>query len=92
MKKTIILNFKIIFILALFSVGCGTSNKNEDQVKNTIPYKIVNKYFALKDTLSNPKIIDKQTFENSFGAAVIMGENGNPTSIDFNKEYVIAFI
>lgn len=61
-----------------------------------IPYHFGNRYFVNntveKGTFSHPKITTREEFDNLFGMAAVMGENGLPTPIDFSRQYVIALI
>ncbi len=64
--------------------------------ENQIPYKIAKNYFVnntyRSNSLQEKKINNANTFNEIFGMATVMGENGKPTSIDFSKEFVIALI
>ena len=57
-----------------------------------MPYKVANGYFVRNDVkkLPNGKISKQKDFEASFGMAAVMGNDGRPTEIDFNNQYVIA--
>ena len=57
-----------------------------------VNYTIAENYF-IKNGAELPeshKITDQETFNQIFGMATTMGENGKPTEIDFEKKYVIA--
>ena len=61
-----------------------------------IPFTIANPYFV-KNTvpqgqLENPKIETIEEFEKYFGSATTMGEDGKPTPIDFNMQFIIAVL
>lgn len=61
-----------------------------------IPYTVANRYFV-KNTVENKTMVlsditSEEQFENYFGMATVMGEDGQPTPIDFSKQFVIAFI
>lgn len=95
------------FAIIIFFNSCNFSTKsrgegeailkaNSTKVDNLIPFEIgkgffVNNTFDEKQ-FTNPKITTKEEFENIFGYATTMGENGKPSSIDFSKEFVIAVI
>ena len=83
--------------------ACHTSGKvdnftiNVDAVSSAttavdVPYKVANGYFVRNDVkkLPNGKISKQKDFEASFGMAAVMGNDGRPTEIDFNNQYVIA--
>jgi hypothetical protein len=59
-----------------------------------VAFTLVENYFV-KNTvteLSNPKIETKSKFDEVFGMAPFMGDNGKPTLVDFSKKYVITVI
>lgn len=83
--------------------ACHTSGKvdnltiNVDAVSSAttaadVPYKVANGYFVRNDVkkLPNGKISKQKDFEAAFGMAAVMGNDGRPTEIDFNNQYVIA--
>ena len=57
-----------------------------------IPYVVANRYFVRNDIDRLPanKITSQEQFDSLFGMATVMGADGRPTPIDFDKEYVIA--
>lgn len=61
-----------------------------------IPFFEANNYFV-KNTYKNKevatlKVISQEEFDEVFGPAAVMGENGKPTQIDFSKQYALAVI
>ena len=63
-------------------------------VEQDVPYTTAQRYFVNNTyhdgDLVNPKITTHTEFEKFFGAAPVMGKNGQPTSIDFSKQYIVA--
>src|SRR5690606_421082 len=61
-----------------------------------VPYTAGANYFVSNQVedrvLFEPKITSQSDFDQLFGMATVMGKNGKPTSIDFSKQYVIAYI
>lgn len=58
-----------------------------------IPYTEAHNYFVRNDAKDVPsKITSQEQLEQYFGMAAFMGKNGEPTKIDFSKEYVIAVV
>lgn len=61
-----------------------------------IPFTIAQNYFVKNNykssDLKSHKITKAVDFEKIFGMATVMGANGKPTPIDFNKQFVIAVI
>ena len=80
---------KKLIILALAAIGfaaCG--------IKKDIPYEVAHNYFVLND-VSEPvpsKIASQEAFDRYFGMAAFMGKNGQPTPIDFEKQFAIAVV
>ncbi len=72
-------------ILGLSSCGCS---------EKTVSYKEVQRYFVRNDVKDySPRVItDDDQLNRYFGAATVMGTNGMPTFIDFDKENAIAII
>lgn len=73
----------------MFLMACGTAN-NAKQVT----YTEVHGYFVRNDAPPHlPCYYDsKQSFDSVFSCAAVMGEDGMPTPIDFNRQSVIAII
>ena len=88
------MNFKNL-LMALAAVvaltGCGSSRTAQ---KGSLPYKELNHYFVNNSVVTPvPTRIDNEgEFKMYFGMAAVMGPNGQPTPIDFNKEYVISVV
>jgi hypothetical protein len=93
----------LVAVLAIIiSMPCQGSSKQKSHarvsksvirnVKGNIPYTIAKNYFVRNDVTDfKPKKIDTQKdFENVFGMAAFMGKDGEPTNIDFGKQYVLA--
>ena len=63
--------------------------------KETVNYKEVKNYFYRNDAPKGDQLLKLTTqveFDRYFGAAAFMGKNGQPTLIDFKKDFVIAKI
>lgn len=95
--KTYIATLFIVVMASVIITSCGGDKKinsnevTQTAVSDTIPYVVADNYFVRNDVDSVPTVItDKQIFDSCFGAAPVMGENGEPTPIDFSKQYVIA--
>lgn len=87
MKAKFMLFISVAVMFCTFLCGCHTS-KNMDK---TIPYEVAERYFIRNDVNGLPPtaIFSAEEFEKYFGMATIMGTNGNPTEIDFSKNFVI---
>ena len=87
MKAKIILFISIAVMCCTFFWGCHTSQR----IATTIPYTVADRYFVRNDVTGLPPttIVSAEEFEKYFGMAAVMGPNGQPTIIDFNKSFVI---
>ena len=89
MKKTFLLSFVTLTMMALMS-SCAV---NLDGV--TANYSRSNNYY-INNHLSNGThklvIQNQQEFESVFGEGAVMGRNGQPTRIDFSRQFVVAVI
>ena len=76
-----------LFIAALLSLA--SCNQVSD-----IPFEEVKNYFFRNNAeIPESPIIDSaEQFGELFGAAAFMGKNGQPTPVDFDREFVIAVI
>lgn len=87
-----ILFFAIAFLIfkSCASVKAGNVTLNEN-----VPFNQAKNYFVRNNAeaaIGNPKFETQQDFDQVFGMATTMGDNGKPTSIDFSKEFVVAQI
>lgn len=102
MKKTV---FLIACGILLLMASCGkkqtqtqtsstTPMTTEQRAATPIPYIEADNYFVRNDAQipENPKINTKEEFEKIFGMGSVMGDDGKPTDIDFERQFVIAVI
>ena len=77
----------ILFIAAILSFASCKQTAD-------IPFEEVKNYFFRNDAdiPESPVIDSSEQFGELFGAAAFMGKDGQPTPIDFNKEFVIAVV
>lgn len=87
----------LILSISACSSGSKTSKNPSSMEQNTkmevsaVKYKTAENYFV-KNTVKEvvpAKITTQQEFDKYFGMAATMGDQGKPTPIDFNKEFVI---
>lgn len=87
MKAKIFLFVSVAVMYCISLCGCQIS-KTIDQA---VPYELAKQYFVRNDVNGLPPTVitsDKE-FEKYFGMATVMGPNGKPTEIDFNRSFVI---
>lgn len=100
MKKSFLAQFAatIAILTVVGFISCaGQKQTHEDETarqtvssSDTIPYTMVNNYFINNDVDTVLEVIlTESEFARYFGMAATMGEGGNPTAIDFFKQYVI---
>lgn len=86
---------KIIFTMAslLMLVGC-TTNKSTKTVVENVPFEVAKNYFFKNNQTipASPKITTAEAFNQLFGMAAFMGKDGQPTTIDFDKQFVLAIV
>lgn len=98
MNRTLLIS-AITAVTCIAIVSCNTdSSKMKESVTRSsaevtsveIPYQTVNNYFINNDIDKVPELITTQSeFTKCFGMATVMGNDGKPTDIDFNKQFVI---
>ncbi|WP_308376607.1 hypothetical protein [Prevotella corporis] len=55
-----------------------------------VDYELAHNYFVINPRLpSTLKITSQSEFDHYFGLAAVMGKNGEPTPIDFTRQFVI---
>lgn len=67
----------------------------DPQPKETeVPYTELKHYFFRNDAQipSNPKIDTREQFDSLFGMAPLMGPEGRPTPVDFERQFVISVV
>lgn len=86
---------KIIFAFAslLILVGC-TTNKPAEASAEYVPFEVAKNYFFKNNQTipASPKITTAEAFDQFFGMAAFMGKDGQPTVIDFDKQFVLAIV
>ena len=88
MKKII-----IAFVSLLMVVGCTTNKPAEANIEN-VPFEVAKNYFFKNDQTipASLKITTAAAFDQLFGMAAFMGKVGQPTAIDFDKQFVLAIV
>lgn len=63
-------------------------------VMTEVPYAELKNYFFRNDAQmpSNPKIDTQEQFDSLFGMAPLMGPEGRPTPVDFERQFVISVV
>ncbi|MET3034782.1 hypothetical protein ABXT08_01650 [Chryseobacterium sp. NRRL B-14859] len=86
----------VTLLVGLLLITFSCTSQTGNQAATTVPYTEAKNYFVKNTFKSNTvtvkKIISQQEFDEIFGAAATMGKDGQPTLIDFSKDYVIALI
>jgi hypothetical protein len=83
-----VLTFTILIICS-FSISFAQS-------KSDIPFIQAKNYFVKNsykiEEIKQSKILSQKEFDEIFGMACLMGNEGKPTVIDFNKQFVIIVV
>jgi len=89
----------LLFIVALTTfTSCGNtlidSSTENNEIKTEVAFIIAQNYFFRngQSIPANPKITTSKEFNQLFGMATTMGEEGKPTEIDFSKQFVLATV
>jgi len=85
----------LVTITFLILNSCASIKPGDSVLNENVPFTEAKNYFVknnIEAAVDNPKFETQQEFEQVFGMATTMGENGKPTPIDFSKEFVIAQI
>ena len=93
MRKVI---FPLLAAALLMLVGCTTNksdNAAEAAVEN-VPFEVAKNYFFKNGQTipTSPKITAAEAFDRLFGMATFMGKDGQPTTIDFDKQFVLVIV
>ena len=95
----IVKSFISVVMLGAMIIGCSVNNDMSEKKKKSenddVSFIEARNYFCkngMDSLLTNPKITSENTFHEIFGMATTMGENGKPTTIDFDKQFVVAVV
>ena len=83
---------KNVFAAALVAVSLVTACSDEGK---NVPFTEARNYFVRNDVvlpLESNVIETKAQLDSLFGMAAVMGRNGRPTDIDFDREFCVAYV
>ena len=88
---------KYLFAFATLLTMVACNNKTATNVENKesveIPFTVAQNYFYKHNVgVPSTKITTEEDFQKYFGMATRMGEEGKPTAIDFDKQFVVDVI
>ena len=89
MKKTLFLSLAVMAMAAMLS-SCAVNLGGV-----TANYYRMNNYYVNNHLSSGTHklvIHNQHDFESVFGEAAVMGRNGQPTRVDFSRQFVVALI
>lgn len=84
-----IVKFSFIAI-AIFFFSCSSQKSKEISFREAQNYFVKNTFKT--DQIVSKKITTQSELNDFFGSATVMGSNGKPTVIDFEKEFVVVVI
>lgn len=90
MKKILLVSAFYLGFLGLESCNSHNISRESKEKIQEIPYTLAKNYF-INNTMTSAvpvKITTAKDFEKYFGLASFMGKNGEPTKINFEKEYI----
>lgn len=88
------MKLKLLFFIGI-AVLCGVflsaCHSSKGKTGDSVPYQMAEHYFVKNNVNGLPPITitSADEFDKYFGQAAVMGPNGMPTEIDFNKSFVI---
>lgn len=90
MKKILLVSAFCLGFLGLESCNSYNISRERKEKIQEIPYTLAKNYFINNRITSAipTKITTAKDFEKYFGLASFMGKNGEPTKINFEKEYI----
>ncbi|MCR4603754.1 MAG: hypothetical protein K5683_09540 [Prevotella sp.] len=91
---------KVLFAFAAMMALAACSNKQtavttQEDNRNVVTFEVARNYFVRNDLdilPECPKITSEETFYRIFGMATTMGDDGQPTEIDFDRQFVLAIV
>jgi hypothetical protein len=91
MKFSKVLIVLSLLIAAAWTAGCASSGSAEGTKVN---YTVARNYFFLNNGVlpADGKVTTQKQFDAAFGMATVMGKNGQPTPVDFKRQFVIAVV
>lgn len=89
--KNMKLTLTAIIAVSMFCISCRSVNAGADSSVKDVPFEAAGHYFLKNDVAQMPPaaVYSAEEFERYFGMAAVMGKNGQPTEIDFGRQYVI---
>ena len=81
-----------VFAAALVAVSLVTACSDEGK---NVPFTEARNYFVRNDVVlpQESNVIEtKAQLDSLFGMAAVMGRNGRPTDIDFDREFCVAYV
>lgn len=94
MKKRLFLGAVVGALAIILTTACGCTKQTTNSRRMDIPYVVAKNYFFNNEAAipADPRITTQAAFEKLFGIASFMGKDGEPTPIDFSKQFVIAVV
>ena len=88
-SRSIFFSFMLLSFLLVTLVACDPKPK-----ETNVPYTELKNYFFRNDAKipTNPKIDSQEQFDSLFGMATVMGVEGQPTAVDFERQFVVAVV
>ena len=82
-------SFMLLVFLLVTLAACDPKPQ-----ETNVPYTELKNYFFRNDAEipTNPKIDNQEQFDSFFGMATVMGAEGRPTDVDFERQFVIAVV
>ena len=89
MKKSV---FAFATLLTMVACVNKTTTNVENEEIDEVPFEVAKNYFFNKLKTPGAKITTEEEFKGSFAMATLLGKEGKPTAIDFDKQFVVNVI
>ncbi|MBR5656179.1 MAG: hypothetical protein IKW98_05790 [Prevotella sp.] len=94
MKKTLFALAALIMLAACGNKPSTATSAPDGDETSVVAFEVARNYFFKNNQQipASPKITSAEAFNQLFGMATTMGEDGKPTAIDFTKQFVLAVV
>ena len=87
----------VLFTLAALFVMSACNGRKRPlgvEQEHEVAFEVARNYFFKngQQIPDSPKVTSAEEFERLFGMATLMGEGGQPTEIDFDRQFVLAVV
>ncbi len=84
----------MLLATAVIMVSCAVQRKSAPGKPTDVRYTLARNYYYVNDAddPQSPMVTTQRAFDRLFGMAAVMGKGGEPTHIDFSRQFVIGIV